>query len=306
MLYSLRNKVKKGWFDARCAQVLRTGPIEPNDDQVLILSAVGNQDVVMYLVAIKSFYSFFRRGRIVLLVPDSCTPGNIDTLKHHVNPLRILRDSDIDMTGCPNSGAWGWERLIAVLNEVSKGSYVIQLDSDTVTFGDVPEVRECVRSNTSFMIGTWSEQELESLQQASERVRDKKSDHVQMEAERNLYRLQDAGTLKYARGQSSFAGFASRSFTPQTLRKFSEQMENLVGQSKWGEWGSESVASNFVVANSPSATILPYPKYATYIPNRNRNYEQSSLIHFEGTNRFREGLYIEKARYMIDRIRRST
>src|SRR2546427_7080297 len=124
MFYPIRNKIKKTWFNTSCTRVLRTPPIKPVDDNVLILSAVGDQDVLMYLVAIKSFYHFFNRGRIVLLVQDSCPSGNLETLRRHVNPLRILRDSEVNIGKCPHSGAWGWERLVAVVNE-TKGSYVI-------------------------------------------------------------------------------------------------------------------------------------------------------------------------------------
>ena len=34
--------------------------------------------------------------------------------------------------------------------------------------------------------------------------------------------------------------------------------------SRWTEWGTEQVTSNYVVANSPEAMVLPYPKYACF------------------------------------------
>jgi hypothetical protein len=300
MFYRIKNKIKKTWFNSQCQRVLRTPPIRPIDDNVVILSAVGNQDVLMYLIAIKSFYHFFKRGRIVLLVQDSCPSRNLDVLRHHVNPLRVLRDSEVELGNCPGDGAWGWERLITAVNEV-KDHYVIQLDSDTVTLGEIPEVEESVTSNGSFMIGTWPNQDLEPLEHASKRVKSAESTHVQMMAEKGFDKLPGHETLRYARGQSSFAGFAKGSCSLQALQQFSEQMDKIVGHSKWGEWGSESVASNFLVANSPAASILPYPKYATYAPPQAK-YERSSLIHFEGTNRFRHGFYVSKARQMIDAI----
>jgi len=300
MFYRARDKVKKAWFRAWCRGVLRTPPISPDgsSDDVIILSAIGNRDLLMYLVAIKSFYHFFNRGRVVLLVQDDCPASNLDVLKHHVNPLRILRDSDVELGRCPRGGTW--ERLMAIVNEVND-RYVIQLDSDTVTVDEIGEVSECVSANRSFMIGTWRRQELEPVRQSCERVKDAKSTHVQMMAEKNFDRLPGYASLKYARGQSSFAGFGKGSCTVRALEEFSQQMEKIVGYSKWREWGSESVASNFLVANAPAASILPHPKYSTYAPPRS-NCDRSSLIHFEGTNRFKHGLYIEKARIMIDKI----
>jgi len=300
MFYRIKDKVKKTWFNRCCGDVLRSPPIcSPRDsDDVTILSAVGNRDLLMYLVAIKSFYYFFKRGRTLLLVPDNCPQENLALLEHHVNPLRILRDSEVDVGKCPRGGTW--ERLVAIAHE-ARDRYVIQLDSDTVTFDKIPEVESCVDANTSFMVGTWHEQGLESLQEASKRVRNANGTHVQMLAEKNFDRLPGAESLKYARGQSSFAGFRKGSNAFQELERFSEQMEQLLGYSKWREWGSESVSSNFLVANSPSASVLPHPKYATYWPPATK-YERSSLIHFEGTNRFREGFYIRKARVMIDKL----
>ena len=301
MFYRIRNKIKKGWFDAWCAPVLRAPPIKPVDDHVVILSAVGNQDILMYLVAIKSFYHFFKRGRIVVLIQDSCPRANLEVLSHHVNPTRILRDSDVDLGRCPGSGAWGWERLVAVVSEAER-SYVIQLDSDTVTVADVPEVKECVNANRSFTIGTWSNQEIEPMRQSCDRVRNAEGSHVQLVAERNFDKLPGFETYRYARGQSSFTGFARGSCSLRALEQFSEQMEGIIGQPKWSEWGSESVASNFVIANSPDACVLPYPKYATYRPKGDTaatKYAHSSLIHFEGTYRFKHGIYVRSARRTI-------
>ena len=122
-------------------------------------------------------------------------------------------------------------------------------------------------------------------------------------AERGFDRLANRAELRYARGQSSFAGFAAGSISHESLERFSVEMEGIVGHAKWREWGSESVASNFMIANSPKAMMLPYPKFSTYHPGR-ANYEQSALLHFEGTNRFKNGLYIEKARRMIGILRR--
>jgi hypothetical protein len=300
MLYRLKDKLRKTWFQTWCRGILCTPPISHGQlgDDVIILSAVGNRDVLMYLVAIKSFYHFFKRGRVVLLVQDNCPASNIDLLVSHANPLHILRDSEVELGGCPRGGTW--ERLVTIVREVA-ARYVIQLDSDTVTFDDISEVRESVTSNASFMIGTWRRQELEPMQVARERVKDAKSTHVQMMSEKNFDQLPGYAGLKYARGQSSFAGFARASCDFEVLQQFSRRMEDIVGHSKWREWGSESVASNFLVANSPVASVLPFPKYATYSPPGS-SHGQSSLIHFEGTNRFKHGLYIEKARMMIDKI----
>ena len=45
------------------------------------------------------------------------------------------------------------------------------------------------------------------------------------------------------------------------------------------------MASNYFVANSPAAAVLPYPKYASYGPTV--DLRQAAFVHYIGLNRFR-------------------
>ncbi len=298
MLFRLRRKLAKARFNAAAKDILKTLPIRPCDDGLVILSAVGNDDVLMYLVAVKSFHHFLRRGRMIVLVQDDCPQFNIDIIRHHVQPLRILRDSEVRLGECPQGGTW--ERLVSVVRE-AESQYVIQLDSDTVTVSEIPEIAKCVELNRSFMIGTWRNQDIISAAEARDMVKDVASTHVQMLAEKNLGKLTAFASLRYARGQSSLAGFSRGCSSFSLLEEFSRRMEDVLGAKKWREWGSESVASNFVIANSSDAIVLPFPKYATYMPPSNDGRE-SVVVHFEGTHRFKDGRYIASARDMISRI----
>lgn len=299
MLYRVRRKITKAWFNLNCRSILETPPIpaRPNDE-LIVLSGVGNNDLLMYLVAIKSFMNRLQRGKIMLLVPDDCPPENLEILKRHTNAYRIVRDSEVNLGRCRPGGTW--ERLVSIVRELDD-HYVIQIDSDTVTIGDVPEVAAHVNANASFMIGTWRNQSIDTAAQAVERVKDHASQHVQMLAERRLTELPNTESIRYARGQSSFAGFARGSANFESLEALSIQMESMLGAEKWRQWGSESFASNFVIANSPSAYMLPFPAYSTFCPPK-QNFAESSLIHFEGTYRFQEGFYIEQAKRAIARL----
>lgn len=298
MMYRIRNALTKAWFNSRCAGILKAPPIRPSMSGALIVSAVGNKDVLMYLVALKSFYRYFGIGEVMLLVQDDCPAENIELLEQHARPLRIVRDSQVLRGQCPSGGTW--ERLVTIVREC-ENRFVIQLDSDTVTFNEIPEVLDCFNANRSFTIGTWADQEIEPMTAPCERAKRSSSTHVQILAEQSFERLPDVGTLRYVRGQSSFFGLAKGSCSFEQLEQFSTRMETLVGHAKWREWGSEVVGSNFLVANAPEARVLPFPKYASYYPQTAR-YEDSSLVHFEGTNRFRNGLYVRTARKMIDRV----
>jgi hypothetical protein len=59
---------------------------------------------------------------------------------------------------------------------------------------------------------------------------------------------------------------------------------------RWSEWGTEQVTSNYLVANSPQAQLLPYPKYSTPF----KAHDVGAFLHFIGEIRFRSRAY-EKA-----------
>lgn len=302
MLYRIRTKLNKWRFNRACSDILDTPPVGDASGGPVLLSEVSNADVLMYLVAVKSLYRQLQSGRIVLLLDRDCPQENLRVFQEHVRPWRILWVEDQVSQACPVGGTW--ERILTIAGLVET-DYVIQVDSDTVTSGPVPEVVAGVQGNRSFMLGTWAGQTVEPVSESAQRAQGNDSQHVQMLGERNLMRLEGAVPLLYARGQSSFAGFAKGSFSVPELEAFSRQMEHMLGASKWSEWGSESFASNFFVANNPGSTVLPYPKYGSYNPQRLTDLRSCSFLHFEGTNRFKAGEYIRRAQAGIDNMRSS-
>ena len=65
-------------------------------------------------------------------------------------------------------------------------------------------------------------------------------------------------------------------------------MDERLGDT-WRQWGSEQVASNFVIANDPDPVQLPYDRYVNHweepLPS------DPAFVHFIGTYRFRRGNY---------------
>jgi hypothetical protein len=131
-------------------------------------------------------------------------------------------------------------------------------------------------------------QGFESLRDAARRVENVPGDHVQVVAERAMARLDGCDLRRYVRGSSGFAGFARGGFRRDQLEAFSAELSAQVGD-RWNEWGSEQVASSYVVANSASAQVLPYPKYACF--DLDMDPQRSAFLHFIGTNRFHRGIY---------------
>jgi hypothetical protein len=295
MLYRARWGFERVLHNYRCKGVLATDPLRIQPSNLRILSMVSHADLIMYLVAVKSFYKRVGRGKIIIINDGSLTSADCEMLSNHLGSPEFIQFTHVDTNGFPSGGCW--ERLLTIL-DLLRDFYVIQLDSDTVTRKYVPEVLECIHSNRSFTLGTPQGRELVNLSQASRQAQafyadDPRRTHVQDEAERNFFRIPDAEQLLYVRGSAGFAGFAKGSQSRSTAADFSQRMTELIGI-KWTDWGSEQVASNYLVANAPRAAVLPYPKYACFDPRVRIN--QAAFLHFIGTNRYDERIYTRESR----------
>lgn len=289
MLYRLRQTAMRWWFAARCRRILSTPPLHKQASSLCIVSMVSHQDVVMYLHAIKSLQARLPPAEIVVLNDASITPRDLELLQAHVSPSRFLSIREIDCGPCPRGGTW--ERLM-LISELVRNHYVIQLDSDTLTLGAVPEVASAIHEQRSFTLGTSMGREIRRSQDVCRQMKTYKAAHVQIMAEQNFDRLSACDELNYVRGCSGFAGFAQGSFSRIGLEAFSMDMRNILG-AVWENWGSEQVASNMMIANSPQAFVLPYPKYCNFTPQN--ALDRNSFLHFIGTYRFKGGTYIQKA-----------
>lgn len=293
MFYRVRQRAKKTWFNIRCKDIFRTPRLESPPSGVVIVSMISHYDLAMYLVAIKSLIKAL--GGVETLVVDdgTLTEADANVVASHVSPLRMVDVGDVHCGKCPKGGCW--ERLRVISENIGQ-NYVIQMDSDTVTLGAIPEVLSCIKENRSFTLGTGMGKNIVPAREISREMRAFKSDYVQVLAEQNLEQLENAKELRYVRGCAGFAGFARGSFEWSRVEGLSQSMEQLIG-GKWSEWGSEQVASNFIIANSEGARVLPYPKYANFSPGV--PHEESSFLHFIGPTRFRNGVYINRARSVV-------
>lgn len=292
-IQALSKEFNRKLFDWLVKDILNTSPLEPTGDSPVIVSMVCHRDILMYLLAVKSFYRALGRGRIVIINDGSLTGKDIGLLDFHVKPSEYIQASDLSSPRCP--AYISWKKLFCIARYI-KDVYTIQLDSDTLTVGaGLPDVDEYIDSDTSFILGTWENQQSASVLEAAKAAKASNSTHVQMLAEKNFDRLPNADTLRYIRGCSGFDGFAVGSFDLDYLEEFSQQMYGLIGN-KWNEWGSEQTTSNLIVANSSRAAVLPYPKYYNYWGKVESG---SDFIHFVGSYRYHGGVYAGLARGII-------
>ena len=269
--------------------VLDTPPAVAHDDGVVLFSMIGTRVLLPYLVAAKSLHARLGRGRFVILDDGSLTPGDRAVLGAHLANPEIRKSAAVDTGPCPRGGTW--ERLLTLL-DLRRDAYVIQLVSDTVTIGEVPEVAAAVRTGTSFTLRGGSDAEVLPLARAAVHARAAvPNPHVQATIEQVIDQITIPGRdkLHYVRGCSGFAGFAPSGEGRALAELFSQEAQRLLGAQRWAEWGSEQVASNFVVANEARATLLPYARYFNYWNAGVR--DDARFVHFIGTWRYHRGVY---------------
>lgn len=282
------------------AGVLATPPIRPHDDGVVLLSMVGTAAVLPALVALKSLHAQLGRGRVALLDDGSLTNRDRALLAHHLGNPAITRIRDVDLGAAPAGGTW--ERLLHLL-DLRRDQYVLQVDSDTVTLGAVPEIQQAIDASRDFTLR--GEAGAELIEVDALRGRERGPDpraaglHVQDAAEAAMVqvRIPGGGFRRYARGCSGFAGFAPGGPGRDLAEAFSREMDRLIGRERWSRWGSEQVTSNVIVANGHDPLLLPYDRYC--------NHEGRPLAadvrfaHFIGTCRFHGRAYRDATRASI-------
>ena len=302
ILQQLKHKYGAWRHDRAARGVLDTPPIVAADDGLVLFSMMGTRVLLPYLVAVKSLHAQLRRGRIIILNDGTLSQQDRAILAYHCDNPVIIEMSDIDTAPCPKGNCW--ERLLAIL-DTRAANYVIQLDSDTVTTGPVPEILEAIAANRSFTLGGGADAVAHGFLSPDGIGRifypdGPLSNHVQHISEPALVKLPDAAQVRYIRGCAGFAGFAKNDGGRARAVSFSQSMTTLIGD-KWNEWGSEQVASNFVISNDPDPIILPYSHYINHwdepVPADVR------FWHFVGTYRYHFGTYCRATRAAIEALR---
>lgn len=284
--------------------VLDTPPVKPLDDGVILFSMIGTRVLLPYLVAIKSLHAHLRRGRIAILDDGSLTRSDRSILARHLGDPEIRHIADVDTGPCPRGGTW--ERLLTLL-DLRRDSFVIQLDSDTVTLGPVPEVAEAIGQGRSFTLRGEATSEFLPAGVVAGQVdaayrRDNPQAHVQDAIESSLAEVEIPGRqgLRYIRGCSGFAGFAPSPAGRELAEQFSAAAQRLLGARRWAEWGSEQVTSNFVIANEPDPLALPYDRFLNFWNEPIG--KDAAVVHFIGTYRFHRGAYKQATRRAISAL----
>ncbi len=282
--------------------ILDTPPISPAEDGLVLFSMIGTAVLLPYLVAVKSLHAQLKRGRVILLDDGTLTTTDKAVLAYHVGDPKILTFADVVTAPCPKGNCW--ERLLAIL-DLTQDNFVIQLDSDTVTLGPIPEVVAAINANRSFTLGGGLEDVEHGFMTIPTMIQDIYRDgpvtqHIQSVIESAMREMPGAENLRYIRGCAGFAGFAKGTQGRTFAERFAVDAGRAVGP-RFAEWGSEQAASNFVIANAPHPIQLPYDRYTNHweepLP------ADPCFIHYIGTYRYDRGSYLASTRRAIELLK---
>lgn len=293
------------WRHGRVARfVLETAPVIPADDGVVLFSMIGTRVLLPYLIAVKSLHHHLGRGRIMLLNDGTLDAADRAILAVHCGNPVIIEPVDVRTAPCPQGNCW--ERLLSIL-DLRAHDYVIQLDSDTVTLGPVPEVAAAIDANRSFTLGGGVEDVAYGFMAIPDMIRDIYPDgalypHIQSIVEASLGDIPDAANLRYIRGCAGFAGFSRSPDGRNMAERFAVDAGRVVGP-RFAAWGSEQAASNFVIANDPDPTQLPYDRYTNHWEEQLP--PDPAFIHYIGTYRYARGSYVASTKQAIRQLRQS-
>lgn len=292
MLSQLIYKFRAWQLRQACRAVLDTPPIVTTDAKLVFVSMVQHKDVLPYLLAIKSVYRSFHEGGVIVLDDGSLSEADKSILNHHIQGVEIRSAQAVDLEGLQSGGTW--ERLVTLINE-SKHRYAVQVDADLVASGQLSEIVDLWKANISFALGNTNGPGKLKLSETGDYIRGEgvqDNPHVQIRSELAFETYENANERFYFRATSAFTGLAIGSCNMEQLKTFSKETDAALG-SKWTEWGSEQVSSNYMVANCPDSRELSGPVYLNNTPGSDLS--QARLIHFFGTHRYHGGRYLKHA-----------
>jgi hypothetical protein len=179
---------------------------------------VQHKDLMAYLLAIKTFALRARPARIIVVADPSLDQDDMALMRCARGGRGNPQGGNFQRPAIPVGGTWERLAAIAALNAECS---IVQLDSDTVTLGEVSEVVEAACAGRSFVLRPEPDEQIVDLATATVVGRRKLEEtrHIQAMAEARLTDLPDSDTRRYVRGCSGFTGFRPRGADPVGARR---------------------------------------------------------------------------------------
>lgn len=303
MLYNIRRKSNYYIFKLLTNLIYKTKPLPLSDDPVFsIHSLVREQDLNLYLLAIKSFISKISNAEVFVHSDGTLSNRSASILQYHLPGIKIIHKAESDSYAksvltkeafAIRNYYTSYKRLIdSVL--YSTQDYHMQMDSDFLTLKHPTYIEEILldkKYDSPFIICDFYKDDLTKKPQSP-------NEHIQTKLERAKKDIENE--LGYSIGNTNglCAGLYgwSNQLSIKKIVNFVTACEKI--GFKMNQWGTEQVTTTWLLRSS-NAKILPTNLYINLNKYTFDFTNDAHMIHFIGRHRFKRGLYIAKARKVI-------
>ena len=102
MPFRMRDTLRRARFAAQCRALWSSAPVSlDRSSQIALLSQVQRKDVLMYLLAVKSFCNRIKPGAIFVLDDGSLRENDRERLVGHIPGVAFLALSSYRSRACP-------------------------------------------------------------------------------------------------------------------------------------------------------------------------------------------------------------
>jgi hypothetical protein len=307
MLYRLRKRLANGRFWLSARGVYRTSPT-PCDPAAActIHTMLGRADLLMYLLAIKSFLRFRPVARVHAHSDGSLTPADEDLLCEHVPGMRIVSAAEADARAKqrlnPFLSEWrgrdaSWRRVIDTELWCETPRRMI-IDSDILTMRRPDAVLDWVAGTGSepLLFGAHAGQAGGAIPEGTGKR------HIQ-----TIFREKLAGVAAGAGRPAVFYQGATSGYYGCMREVSLEEIERVIRAGldagvPMAEWGGEQCLVVYLLSTSSPIKLDPR-RYVNYSPEVAGMMDEVAVAHFYGTYRFLSGTYPRLAAKVVEELR---
>jgi hypothetical protein len=292
-------KLSYWYYDFKVSRLIPHAP-EPSlvkKSNFILLSLLCKRDIYQYMAAVLSFRRYLCPEKIVIVNDGTLTKSDEQSLSYILGELEFRSLDEFRLPGLPVGGCW--ERIAAV-SEYSKGTYVMQMDADTLFMSSPDELIRAINCGQSFCLPTISGVAVCKAWAAIEFAKAKiltGDKFIQFELEAALAVLGDINNINYIRACAGLGGYAPGVVTYEILLDISDRYRAIFKE-RWDAWGTEQFVSNFILANTKNVAVLPVSRYNSVDMFSNN----LAFIHFIGSYRFKSGYYMECSKKVLQAV----
>jgi hypothetical protein len=296
MFYRLRKRLNnvRFWINARGVFHTPPTPCDPAAE-CTIHTMLGRADLLMYLVAIKSFLRFHPRARVAAHSDGSLTSADEDCLRAHVPGIRVVSANEADARANkelnPFLAEWrardaSWRRIIDTELWCETLRRMI-IDSDILTIRRPDAVLEWISGSGGsrpLMFGAVDASPAGPIPEGTG------SRPMQ-----NIFRERLGQFAKEAKGPPEFYQGGTSGYYGCTRELSLAEVERLIRAGlaagvPMAEWGGEQCLVVYVLSTSDPIR-LDVRKYFNFAPEAIERLVEAAVAHFYGTYRFYGGVY---------------